>query len=141
MARASCPKFGRIVNGVVQEGLRKTSVSQVTTRRVNIREHWGSAKRKKKRSPLIMSSIVKILLILRIWGEDSTAAKCQLASVLHLVTLNSGSCRDFKGLVVQGLGIHLAMQGTQVQSLARDLRSHLPRSSYVSPRASTEDPA
>ena len=34
-------------------------------------------------------------------------------------------------LVVQGLRMCLAMQGTQVQSLVGELRSHMPRSTYA----------
>ena len=41
-----------------------------------------------------------------------------------LKTHNSGT-----SLVVQWLRIHLAMQGTKVQSLVEELRSHMPQDS------------
>ena len=71
--------------------------------------------------------------------SQDTALYCVLKSTKHFhgvahakeMSVQEASVKDIQvgsSLAVQGLGVHLLMQGVWVRSLARDLRSHMPTS-------------
>ena len=59
-------------------------------------------------------------------GPPSFLPPTNHSSVFRLYSLVILIMVQGSSLVVQWLRIHLAMQGTQVQSLVRELRSHMP---------------